>query len=324
MPRHSDRLDQLHRLLESAHYDAFLISHPANLSYYTGYSGDSAYLLIGAKRSCFFTDGRYTTQAADEIPGEIDLIRINSVADLCRHLRSENLIRKLGVDETKMNLGDWLKLREHLDGREPEPAAALINLPRLCKSEDEIERLSKAVKVSETALQNTLSRLETGISEHELALELEYQMRRAGAERTAFPLIIASGPRSALPHGLASPRRLTPGDIVTIDFGACLQGYHSDQTCTYFLSEPEPEVKQVYNALYEAQHQGLQALKGKLLPSPRELDRTVRKVLLDSGLGEYFSHGTGHGIGLEIHEAPSISPNSTSETLEIGMVFTIE
>ncbi|MBN2707057.1 MAG: aminopeptidase P family N-terminal domain-containing protein, partial [Deltaproteobacteria bacterium] len=131
MLKHSDRLAQLHRLLESARYDAFLISHPANLSYYTGYSGDSAYLLISAKRIRFFTDGRYTTQAAGEIPGEIDLIRINSIADLCRHLRSENLIKKLGVDETKMNLGDWLKLREQLDGREPGPAATLINRPRL-------------------------------------------------------------------------------------------------------------------------------------------------------------------------------------------------
>ena len=158
--------------------------------------------------------------------------------------------------------------------------------------------------------------------ELDLAAELEYQIRLGGGERAAFPLIVASGPRSALPHGVASDRIINPGDMVTVDFGACYRGYHSDQTCTFFLEQPEPRIQRTYEAVYAAQNSGFAALKNEL--TGPQLDKIVRDSLTDAGYGLEFTHGTGHGIGLEIHEAPSISANAKSVKLEPGMVFTIE
>ncbi|MBN2809730.1 MAG: aminopeptidase P family protein [Deltaproteobacteria bacterium] len=317
------RLENLRRLLDKVKCDAFLINHPANLSYYTGYSGDSAYLLLSPDRSCFFTDGRYTTQAASEIPESVELIEITSFNSLCQHLNTFHDINRVGVDERKLSAESWLKLSQLLKGGEPLVAVAeTLCQPRRYKDENEIYLLRRAVAIAEEALQKSLSLLRPGTSERDLAAEIEYQIRRAGGEKAAFPLIVASGPRSAMPHGVASDRFINPGDLVTIDFGACYQGYHSDQTCTFFLEEPGPESKKVYEALYQAQRNGFNAVKNGI--TTRELDRLVRDVLTESGLGHSFSHGTGHGIGLEIHEAPSISPHGPDEILQPGMVFTIE
>ena len=322
MKTHSQRIEKLRNLLDEAKCDAFLINHPANLNYYTGYSGDSAYFLLSADHNRFFTDGRYTTQAADEIPGSLELIRINSLNDLCQQIKENPKIKKLGIDEGNLSAGTWLKLRQSLNRKEPVAAASILSRPRRHKDREEIALLRKAVEIAEAALKKSLPQLHPGISERDLAAEIEYQMHRAGGEKAAFPLIIASGPRSALPHGVASKRFINPGDIVTIDFGACYQGYHSDQTCTFFLEEPDQEVQRVYNTLYQAQSRGLKALETNI--TAQELDRQVREVLTEAKLDQWFSHGTGHGVGLEIHEAPSISQHSPDGSLEPGMVFTIE
>lgn len=319
---HLSRLRRLRGFLAEAECDLFLLNHPPQLRYYTGYSGDSAWLLVDEKGSRFFTDGRYTTQAASEIPETVELCRISSSSDFYRRLKDEFSGRAIGIDEHNLKASTWLELRKNL-GREPRNAAAFCNRPRRIKDPEEIAKLSRAAAIAEEALAATLPRLQPGIRESDLAAELEFQIRRAGGEGAAFPLIFASGPRSALPHGVASARIIAPGDPVTIDFGAVYQGYHSDQTCTFFLGEPESEQARVYQALYRAQQEGMRALAKAPLRA-RELDRIVRQVLAGEGLGDYFSHGTGHGIGLEIHEAPSISPGGADDTLEPGMVFTIE
>ncbi len=319
---YTDRLIRLCRLLPETKCDAFLIDHPANLNYFTGYSGDSAYLLVTPDKSSFFTDGRYTTQAAAEIPNQIDLIRITNFQDLCHNIKQNSTIKYLGADENKLCAGNWLKLRQEINPCELKPVSASLCRPRLRKDNEEIKLLRRAVAIAEQALSSSLDRLQSGMRESELAAEIEYQIRLNGGERAAFPLIVASGPRSALPHGVASERRISPGDIVTIDFGACYKGYHSDQTCTFFLKEPGPEVQKVYNILYEAQKTGATALSPNL--SGRELDRIVRDSVSAGGFAKEFSHGTGHGLGLEIHEAPSISAKSQDGKLEPGMVFTIE
>ncbi len=319
---HLARIDRLRGLLAVAECDLFLLNSPPQLRYYTGYSGDSAWLLISEKRCLFFTDGRYTTQAAGEIPTAVELCRINSASEFYRRLQEEGRGRAVGIDENSLKAAAWLKLRENL-ASEPRSAAAFCNQARKYKDAEEIARLKEAVRIAEQALSLTLDRLRPGIREYDIAAELEYQIRKAGGEGAAFPLIVASGPRSALPHGVASERIIAPQDPVTIDFGAVYQGYHSDQTCTFFLGDPGPEKTRVYEALFRAQQEGLQALAEKPLQS-RELDRRVRQVLVEAGLGDHFSHGTGHGIGLEIHEAPSISPGGPDEPLAPDMVFTIE
>lgn len=322
MNPHLKRLEKLRRLLPEAGCDAFLINHPANLSYYTGYSGDSAYLLISAEKNHFFTDGRYTTQAVAEIPGAIDLIQITTIQDLCRHIKDDKSIKQLGVDENQLSAGNWLKLEKEIAPAKLKTAAARLSRPRLHKDKSELTLLRRAVEIAESALQSSLKQLQAGTRESDLAAEIEYQIRLGGGERAAFPLIVASGPRSALPHGVASDRLINHGDLVTIDFGACYKGYHSDQTCTFFLKEPEKDVQKVYEAVYQAQEIGFAALEEKI--TGPGLDRVVREYLTKAGLGREFSHGTGHGIGLEIHEAPSISQHSRAGELEKDMVFTIE
>lgn len=317
-----DRLDKLCRLLSEAECDAFLINHPANLNYFTGYSGDSAYLLVSPEKSIFFTDGRYTTQAASEIPNRLDLVRINNFKDICLNIKQNPKIKHLGVDENQLSAGNWLTLEQEINPCELKAVSATLCRPRLHKDAAEIKLLRQAVAIAEQALNNSLFRLQSGTRESDLAAEIEYQIRLGGGDSAAFPLIVASGPRSALPHGVAADRRISPGDIVTIDFGACYKGYHSDQTCTFFLDEPKPEIKRVYNILYQAQKTGFAAISQNL--NGQELDSIVRESIAATGFGKEFSHGTGHGIGLEIHEAPSISPKSKDGKLDPGMVFTIE
>jgi len=325
---HLTRIDRLRTFLAAAGCDLFLLNHPPQLRYYTGYSGDSAWLLVSENCCLFFTDGRYTTQAASEIPATIELCRISAFSDFTRRLQDEFGGRTIGIDEKNLKASTWLELRKNL-GSEPVAAAAFCNRPRKWKDAKEIGLLGRAAEIAESALGATLPFLKPGIKESDIAAEIEYRIRKAGGEGVAFPLIVASGPRSALPHGIASERIIAPGDPVTIDFGAVFAGYHSDQTCTVFLGEPGTEEQRVYEALYRAQQEGMRALEsgeaGK--PGPpraQELDRLVREVLVEAGLGDYFSHGTGHGIGLEIHEAPSISSGGPDEPLEAGMVFTIE
>lgn len=319
---YTNRISKLCRLLPESKCDAFLINHPANLNYFTGYSGDSAYLLVTPEKSIFFTDGRYTTQAASEIPNSIDLIRITNFQDLCHSIRQNSKLKHLGADENQLCAGNWLKLEQEINPCNLKAVSTTLCRPRLHKDADEIKLLQTAVAIAEQALNNSLFRLQPGMRESDLAAEIEYQIRLGGGERAAFPLIVASGSRSALPHGVASDRRISPGDIVTIDFGACYKGYHSDQTCTFFLEEPEPEMQKVYNILYQAQKTGFAATSQDL--NGQELDNIVREYITAAGFSKEFSHGTGHGIGLEIHEAPSISPKSKDEKLEPGMVFTIE
>lgn len=315
------RLALLRQLLERAECQAFLITHTANLRYYSGYSGDSAYLLLDGENAFFFTDGRYITQATAEIPTTIELIKIKSFQDVCNFIDKHHPGKLLGIDEEHLPVSQWLKLRSGLDW-EPRPAASWLNQPRQTKDPEEIKLLQRAITIAESALRSCLSLLKPGIREKEIAAEIEFQMRRGGAESSAFPIIVASGPRSALPHGVASDRILTAPEIVTIDFGAVYQGYHSDQTLTFFIGQPEIEVQKVYEQLSRAQAAGCAALADQL--SARELDAVVRNELAAAGLGEAFSHGTGHGVGLEIHEAPSISPLSDHGSLSPGMVFTIE
>ncbi|MCD6269343.1 MAG: aminopeptidase P family protein, partial [Deltaproteobacteria bacterium] len=220
MNAHLKRLEKLRSLLLPAECDAFLINHSANLNYYTGYSGDSAYLLITAEKNCFFTDGRYTTQAAAEIPASIDLIRIAAFKDLGRYIRGKRTLKRLGADENQLCAGSWFKLQQEISPCEIKAVAATLSKPRLHKDKHELKLLRRAVTIAENALQNSLHLLQPGTRESDLAAEIEYQIRLGGGERAAFPLIVASGPRSALPHGVASDRLINHGDIVTIDFGA--------------------------------------------------------------------------------------------------------
>ncbi len=314
------RLHKLKQLLTECRVDAFLLHTLPALRYYAGFTGDNAFLLVEKDRTTFFTDGRYTTQAAGELLPDLALVRIDSFVQLSANLANRE-ITLLGVEEQSFSLWRSRELKKNIPHLEIVFCQQQISTPRLRKDEGELTLIKEAIAIAEGAYRQTVSLIKPGITEHDLALELEYQMKRRGAEKNAFDLIVASGCRSALPHGVASAKPIAPGDMITIDFGACYQGYHSDQTCTVFLGEPDSSRKKIYQDVFLAQQTGIKAARPGI--DAKALDRIVREVVEQTGHGDYFSHGTGHGVGLEIHEAPSISSRST-DRLAAGMVFTIE
>ncbi|NIA19515.1 MAG: M24 family metallopeptidase [Xanthomonadaceae bacterium] len=316
----SSHLTKLRLQLSGNQAEAFFLHTLPSLRYYSGFTGDSSFLLVEAKEVIFFTDGRYTTQAANELPAEISLIQIDSFDQLTSHL-AERKITLLGVEEQSFSIFRDRELKKRIPHLQTISCQQSISTPRLHKDKEELFLIKKAIAIAEEAYRQTITLIKPGITEHDIALELEYQIKRRGAERTAFDLIVASGYRSSLPHGVASAKPIAPGDMITIDFGACYQGYHSDQTCTVFLGEPSKKQQQVYQAVLLAQQAGIKAARPEM--DAKALDHVVREMLEQAGYGEYFSHGTGHGVGLEIHEAPSISSRST-DTLAANMVFTIE
>ena len=316
----SHRLNKLKLQLAKSQAEAFFLHTLPSLRYYGGFTGDSGFLLIEADEVTFFTDGRYTTQAASELPGKITLVQIDSFIQMSSNL-AERKITLLGVEEQSFSIFRDRELKKRIPHLQTLSCQEQINAPRLCKDKEELALLKQAIAIAEEAYRQTITLVKPGITEHDIALELEYQMKRRGAERTAFDLIVASGYRSSLPHGVASEKPIAPGDMITIDFGACYQGYHSDQTCTVFLGEPSKKQQEVYQTVFLAQQAGIKAARPEI--SAKDLDHIVREMLEQAGYGKYFSHGTGHGVGLEIHEAPSISSRS-ADTLATNMVFTIE
>jgi Xaa-Pro aminopeptidase len=189
------------------------------------------------------------------------------------------------------------------------------------KDKDELRVMEAAARIAEEAFREILPQVRPGAVERDLALELEFAMRRRGAEDKAFPFIVASGERGALPHGAASERRLRAGELVTLDFGACLHGYQSDETVTLAVGEVPSRLRRIYDVVFEAQQRAL-ALVGPGVPLV-QIDRAAREFIAEQGFGDFFGHGLGHGVGLEVHEYPVVSSRS-EDTAEEGMVFTVE
>lgn len=320
IPDYPRRLDTLRSLLADHDIDAALLHTLPSLRYYCGFTGDSGFLLLAAADAVLYTDGRYTTQAAAEVPPLVAVIRADTFAAGARQLGARNLSR-LGFEEETLAVARFRELENALEHTALVPARQLIMAPRLVKDTGEQELLREAVGIAEAAYAEILPLVKPGVRERDIAIELEYHMRRHGAEDRAFDIIVASGERGALPHGVASDKPISPGDAVVIDFGARRHGYHSDHTCTVFLGEPSAERERVYRAVYAAQQAGIAAARPGMTAAA--LDAVVRDHLAAAGLGEYFLHGTGHGVGLEIHEPPSISSRGDT-ILAAGMIFTIE
>ncbi|MBN2233396.1 MAG: aminopeptidase P family protein [Deltaproteobacteria bacterium] len=319
-PDNLRRLDALRALLAEHGLDAALLHTLPSRRYYCGFTGDSGFLLVTATDAALYTDGRYTTQAADEVPPAVAVIRADVFAAGARRL-AEMKIPRLGYEEDTLPIARFRELEDALASTALVAARELIMAPRLIKDAGEQELIREAVDIAEAAYAEVLPLVKPGVGERDIAVELEYHMRRLGAEDRAFDIIVASGSRGALPHGIAGARPLSPGDAVTIDFGARRHGYHSDQTCTVFLGEPSAEQERVYRAVYAAQQAGIAAARPGMAAAA--LDAVVRDHLAAAGLTAEFSHGTGHGVGLEIHEPPSISGRGDT-ILAAGMVFTIE
>ncbi len=306
--------------------DALLITHPPNLRYLCGFTGSTGAVLISENKSVFFTDGRYKEQASLEVEGSrVRVTRKSPLAATGEWLlaNAKKLgVRSLGIEAEHLSVAEHSRLAKGLPpGLRLREAPAMVEQARMIKDAEEIERLRAAVLLGSRLFHVVLKAIRPGVKETDVAAELEYAAGRAGADGMSFDTIIASGVRSALPHGRASEAVIPAHGFVVCDFGVILAGYCSDMTRTVHVGQPSPQMRRHYDAVREAQQAALATVKAGVRAD--EVDRSARKVLRNKGLGSNFTHSTGHGVGLEIHEAPRLAAGR-KDVLQAGMVITIE
>ncbi len=322
----NSKLLSLHERLPGLGVDALLfntseILSSTNLRYLCGFSGSDGTILVTQTERHLFTDGRYKTQAQQEARGfRVHVVR-NKVDSLARAI-SRAGARRIGVESSRISY----EFVAQLKGRLPEMEVVLLKRTfveglRIRKTAEEREKLAEAAAIASTACRKVVDGGLLGKREIEVAGEMEALFRSAGAEGIAFDTIVASGERSALPHGKASERIIGPQQLVVIDFGCRFQGYNSDETVTCLTGSPSSEQVKIHRAVYEAHMKALEAAKVGV--RARALDSLARTSIEKAGYGKYFLHGLGHGVGMEIHEPPYLSPRGRG-FLEEGMVFTIE
>ena len=320
-----NRLQKLLQRLAEKEIDAILISQPENRYYLSGFDGSSGYLLITPQDIILATDFRYIEQAKRQAP-DYKISQISGdIADWLPRLVAELNLRKLGFEAGDITFAVYQQLTDTLNRAKSKlrlvPVDGLVESLRAIKEPEEIELITEAVKITDSALEHIEDMIHTGMSEKEAAWEIEKFLREKGSEPIPFDIMVASGSNSALPHAKPSPRRICPGEPVVIDIGARIDGYCSDLSRTICPGTPDDIFNKVYNTVLEAQQAALTMIREGM--SGSEADSLARTVIKQAGYGEAFGHGLGHGIGLAPHEKPRLGPNS-SEHLADGMVFTIE
>lgn len=316
-----ERIEKLRERFAGAGVEALYITNPENRFYLSGFTGTAGSLLLGLNNSYLFTDFRYTGQAARECPDYQVIETSGESSEVLREYLTGEGISLLGLEGDYLTYNQFQTLKEKLGGVELKTVDGLVEELRARKDKDETAFIEEAVRLADEAFKEVLPLIRPGVPEREVALQLEYSMRRMGAEGAAFKTIVASGYRSALPHGVASSRIMAPGDFVTLDFGAVYNGYHSDITRTVVLGRPEKKQEEIYQLVLEAQMSAIESLRAGIKAS--DVDGAARRIIEQAGYGKQFGHGTGHGVGLSIHEKPRLSAKDQS-LLEEGMVVTIE
>jgi Xaa-Pro aminopeptidase len=301
--------------------DALLVAFSPNLRYLTGFTGSNGNLLLLPDRAILFTDPRYQIQAGQEVTCQVKIAKGALALDVAAVITKLRL-KRIGYEPARMTCDLFEALRARLPLKASlESVAGWIEGLRTIKSDAEMDKIRRSVQTNSRAFEQTVKRLRPGTTEQDLAAELEYRMRRLGAEKPAFETIVAGGARSALPHAQPTAARLEPGGLVVVDMGAFQDGYASDMTRMLFLGSPTPRVKRAYRAVLEAQLAAIDAVRAGV--STAHVDQQARKVLKGYGLDKAFVHSTGHGLGLEIHEPPRLGKRDKSR-LETGMAVTIE
>lgn len=307
-------------LLNSLQLDALVFCKPDNIRYLCGFTGSDGALIISSEQLVFLTDSRYTTQAGFEVSADqIEEYKLKSDAIVA--VLSSMAARRIGF-EADLAVGAFNDLRDkgqqdwqwlHFQDE--------IQSLRLHKSADEVRLIATAAELNFTSFAEIRDMIRPGVRESEISLALEFELRKRGAQEKAFDIIVASGERGALPHGVASDKVLAEGELVTIDFGCRYSGYHSDETVTLALGHVPDDLRNIYDIVLEAHDRAIAAIVPGI--SLAELDGVARDYIKDRGYAEYFGHGLGHGVGLAVHEAPVVASRSKA-VAEVGMVFTVE
>ena len=300
-----------------------LIISPESRRYFTGFESSDGFLLVSPDRAVFITDGRYIEAAEKQISNCEVVLLEKTCPQIAKFLDEMNCTRLL-VESTKMTVSTYNSLKGVLK-KTPistdSTLGTLINTLRSVKAETEVENIVKAQRISEQAFEHILKFIKVGVTEKEIALELDFFMLRNGGEGLSFETIAVSGKNSSMPHGVPSDKKIENGDFVTLDFGTIINGYHSDMTRTVAVGFATDEMKTIYNIVLQAQNNCLNNIKAGI--SCKDGDNFAREVINDAGYGKYFTHSTGHGVGVEIHEYPNLSPASDS-ILQVGNIVTVE
>jgi Xaa-Pro aminopeptidase len=321
------RQKKLRQHLATTRFDGLLLSHLPNIRYLCGFTGSAGLLLVEEPGSVFFTDVRYDTQAHEEVKSAKVVIARKSVLQAVADFLGQGRQRRakgwnLGIESEHLTVAEKGRLNKlRPSGVTLKDSPAVVERARMVKDQEEIQQIRAAVELGAKIFDRAVEVIRPGIKEVDVAAEMELAARRGGAEEMSFPTIIASGVRSALPHGRASEKAIAPGAFVVCDFGVILSGYCSDQTRTVWVGRVTNDARSAYEAVRDAQQAAIHTVRPGITVG--EVDSAARKLLQKSGFGRYFTHSTGHGVGLEIHESPRVAEGQR-EVLQSGMVITIE
>lgn len=314
------RVNKVRNKLEEKNVDALLVTNIYNIRYLANFTGSTGLVLITKEKAYFITDFRYTEQAAKEAV-DFDIVKNEGLIykEIAR-IVEEDQIKKIAFEETDVSYAIYKQL-DKLIAAELVAISGIVEKIREVKSEEEIETIQKAVEITEKAYDYILGFVKTGVTEIELANKLDFYMRKLGASGVSFDTIVASGVRSAMPHGVASEKIIEEGDMVTIDFGCIYNGYVSDMTRTFAVGDPGEKLKEVYEIVYQANKKVAELTKAGMTGAG--VDAIARDYITEHGYGDEFGHSTGHGIGLEVHEGPGINFRNDNQLL-VNNVITNE
>jgi Xaa-Pro aminopeptidase len=315
------RIKKAAGLLRKNNLDVLLITEINHVRYLSGFTGSNGIVVISPNKSFFLTDFRYKVQSQKEVKGCKVIIASRQLLTELPMLPIFSKRTRIGFEADFVSVNSLTKFKEILPDAEFKPTTQLVESLSIVKDAEEIRRVKKAVRIADKAFAEILDIIKPGIAEKDIALELEYKMRKLGAEKESFETIVASGQRSAMPHGRASEKKLRKGDYVTIDFGCLYLGYASDITRTVVLGKATEKQKKIYEIVLAAQKTACKAVKPGM--ACNRLDGIARDMIMKAGYGDNFGHGLGHGIGTLVHDRPTLSPQS-NDVLEPGMIVTIE
>lgn len=316
-----NRINKIRKVMQKKNMEAFIVNNNSNCFYLSGFTGSSCMLLFTPDNNYFITDFRYRDQAKSEIEGykiiEINNKKLEKIYEL---LKKEN-IKKLSFEACEVTFAEYEKYKDKFNTIELIPVKNVIQDLRIIKEENEIEKIKEAVKIADKAFLHIINYIKPGVRERDLALELEFFMKKKGGKKNPFPFIVASGVRSALPHGVAGNKKINKGELLTIDFGTVYENYCSDMTRTIVVGKPTKKQKKIYNLVLKAHMEVINRIRAGM--SCKEADALARNIIDNAGYKENFKHGLGHGLGIEVHEQPKVSYKQEN-ILKENMVITDE
>ena len=320
----ADRIERLRALFAEKEIDSFLVTSPENRAYFSGFRGTAGYLWLTQSDAVLATDFRYTEQAGQQAP-DYRVVRITSALDWVKESAEAAGARRIGIEDGDMTVSLFSALKERLGKLDPAPeliaTGSMATQLRAVKEPGELAVIQRAIDLADGAMETVGARLRPGMTEREVAWDMERTMRELGADALSFDTIVASGPNGAKAHHHPTDRRLELGDGVVIDMGALYDGYCSDITRTFVLGEASEQFRKVYDIVLAAQETAETTARAGMTGG--QVDDLARAVIVAAGYGDDFGHSLGHGIGIAVHELPGVGPKSEA-TIEDGMVFSIE